>query len=81
MYVQWVDPGWMPGAHKNLFMTPSAQLDRGEKIKQKPHGSRKGQGEITHQLLSGAEQIELGEISLVYHQSNHSRIMRNKTQF
>jgi len=27
----WVDPGWTPGAHQSLLITPSPQLDRGEK--------------------------------------------------
>jgi len=35
---------------------------------------------ITHQLPSQAKQTQLGEISLIYHQSNQSRIMRNKTR-
>ena len=48
--VWWIDPGWMPGAHQSCSITPPPQLDRGEKIQQKSHGSRSGQGEITQQL-------------------------------
>ena len=36
--------------------------------------------EVTHQLPSRAKQTRLGEISLIYYQSNQSRIMRNKTK-
>lgn len=35
--------------------------------------------DITQQLLSWAKQILLGEISLIYCQSNQSRVMRNKS--
>ena len=34
--------------------------------------------EITQQLPSWAKQTQLGEISIIYYQSNQSRIMRNK---
>jgi len=52
---------WMPGAHQNPSITPPPQLDRGEEIWWKARGSRQGQGEITHQLLSQTKQTQLGE--------------------
>jgi len=36
--------------------------------------------EITHQLPLWAKQTQSGEISLIYHQLNQSRLMRNKTK-
>lgn len=38
------------------------------------------QGELTHQLLSWAKQTQFWKISLIYCQSNRSRVMRNKTE-
>jgi len=72
----------MPGANQNGSITPPPPLDMGEEIQRKAHGLRQGQGEITHQLLSQTKQIEPGEKrkSLIYHQSNQSRIVRNKNR-
>jgi len=36
--------------------------------------------EVTHQLVSQTKQNKLGEINLIYCQSNQSRVMRNKKQ-
>jgi len=51
----------MPGAHQNRSVTPPPQLHRGEVIWWKARGSKQGQEEITHQLLSRTNQTELGE--------------------
>jgi len=58
------DSGWMPDAHQSCSISPPLQLDRGGKVQQKACGPRQGQGEITHQLLSQAKQIELEKINL-----------------
>lgn len=39
------------------------QLDTGEKIEGKAHGSRQGWGKFSQQLLSWTEQTQLGEIN------------------
>ena len=78
--IHWHQLSWMPGAHQSHSITAPPQLDRGEKIQQKAHGLRQGQGAITQQLPSWAKQTPLGEISFIYYQSNQSRIMRNKTK-
>jgi len=36
----WVDPGLTQGVHQSCSITSPPQLDRGEKIGQKAHGSR-----------------------------------------
>jgi len=47
----------MPGAHQNRSVTPPPQLDQGKEVWWNARGSRHGQGEITHQLLSQTKQI------------------------
>jgi len=46
---------------KSRSIAAPPQLDRGEEIRWKAHGSRQGQGAITHQLPSQTKQTELGE--------------------
>jgi len=53
---------------------------KGERKYDKRLVGRDKHREITQQLPSRAKQIELGEIRIIYHQSNQSRIMRNKTK-
>lgn len=38
--VWWADPGWTPGAHQKPLYHSSPELDKGEKIELKTHGSR-----------------------------------------
>lgn len=65
---------WMDASpHQSCSVTPSA--DQGRQI------LMKGQGEITHQLLSQAEQARCGEISLIPYQLSQSTIMRNEAEF
>jgi len=57
-----VGPNWTPGAHPKLLYHSPPLLDRGEKIGQQAHGSKQGQGDITHQLPSRAKQTQLDEL-------------------
>ena len=74
----------MPGAHQSRPIAPPPQhffffLQQGRKNTMKGSWVKIRTGEITHQLPSQAKQIQLEESSLISHQSNQSRIMRNMT--
>ena len=61
-------------------LAPPSRWDGEEKNATKGCEWRQGQGGITHQLRSQANQTRLGEkeINLICYQSNHSRMMRNR---
>lgn len=75
--VLWVGSGCMPGAHQSCSITPLSpgrENMRGSQLK-----TRAGRYHSAV-LLSQAKQTRLGEISLIYYQTNQSRIIRNKTK-
>ena len=78
--MRWVDPGWMPGAHKSRSVIPLLSWTGERKTEQKACGPRWGQWEITQQLSSRTKQTQLWGISLIYYQSNQSRVMRTKNK-
>jgi len=75
------DLGWMMGAHQSCTITPLLSWTGEGKQNERLVGRGKDR-EITQQLLSRAKQTQLGEINLIYCQSNQSRVMRiiNKSE-
>ena len=73
----WVDLGWMPGAHQAALSLPFHIWTAERKYNKGLLGWDKDR-EVTQQLLSWPKQTQLGEISLIYYESNQSMVTRKK---
>jgi len=68
----------MPGVHQNHSITPPPQLDRGE---ERLEGGDKDSERSLTSYCHGQNRLNLGRKEcLTCHQSNQSRIVRNKTR-
>jgi len=71
----------MPGAHQNLSVTHPPQVDRERKYDERLEGRDKDRERSLSNYRHGQNRLNLGRKgSLIYHQSNQSRIIGNKTE-